>query len=382
MNPLARTARRFARRILAAVGLLAWTAAPLPAQPTLPALPAAAPAGAPIIVAAPLTLDECLQMAFTKQPALAAARSSLAAAQDGQQALGNLPVYARLLTPDLHIRQQQSSLGVGIASAALWQAEWETRYAVTRNYFSVLYVRLQQKLLHKVIGDLEKARRRVDELLKSGNPDVKVTTNDRDLLDVNIDILTARLAEANVGGEKALAALREAIGIGPDCPLVIAAGTLPPVVSGFDREALIKAALANRGEIATVTSAKQVTDLEVAAQDRHRHQLKVGTFAGGSDIHAQPIPQGVANGEYRPGAIGLEMPPMLVGRRGDRVAHASDLSQRRRGRRQDVQPGRAGGGCRVPEVAGGARSLQGVRRGAAEGANWHQTRGGASSRAT
>jgi outer membrane protein TolC len=68
--------------------------------------------------------------------------------------------------------------------------------------------------------------------------------------------------------------------------------------------------------------------LPSAAQDRNHFGLKVGTFAGAADIHAQPVPQGVANGEYRPGAIGPEMPPMLVGKHTDRVARASDLSQR------------------------------------------------------
>ena len=36
---------------------------------------------------------------------------------------------------------------VSIAQAALGQAEWEARYAVTRNYYSLLYVRTQQDLL-------------------------------------------------------------------------------------------------------------------------------------------------------------------------------------------------------------------------------------------
>lgn len=315
-------------RALATLFLIGWTVAPVSAQQTLPALVAPGHASAPVVASAPLTLDECIHLAFEKQPALVAARASLAAAEDGRHALDNLPIYAKCLARDLSIRQQQASLGVSIASAQLWQAEWEARYAVTRNYFSVLYVRIQQDLLRKVIGDIEKGRTRAGQLLKSGNPDVKVTTNDLDVLDINLAILRARLVEATVGGEKALAALREAIGIGPDCPLEIAPGTLPPVVTGFDRETLIKAAIANRGEIAQVTSAREVTDLEVAAQDRHRRGLQVGTFAGGSDIHAQPIPQGVSNGEYRPGAIGLEMPPMLVGKRCDRVTHASDLSQR------------------------------------------------------
>jgi outer membrane protein TolC len=315
------------RRIVTAACLLGWTGAPLAAQTVLPPAPAAQPA--PVAVAAgPLTLEGCLQLAFEKQPALAAARASLAAAEDGQQGLNNLPRFARIMAPDLCQRKQQAALGVGIASAQLWQAEWDTRYAVTRNYFSVIYVRTQQDLLNRVIRDLEKARKTAQKLLKSGDPDVKVTTSDLDLLDINLALLRARQAEAIVGGEKALAALREAIGIGPECPLEIAPGALPPVITVLDRDGLIKLALANRGEITQVTSAKQVTDLEVEAQQRHHFGLKVSTFASGADIHAQPVPPGRSNGEYVPAAIGPEMPPTLVGRHNDRVARASDLSQR------------------------------------------------------
>jgi outer membrane protein TolC len=309
------------RPFLAALLLAGAAAASLPAQQMLPALPVPTPA-------TPLTLEGCIQLAFEKQPALAAARASLAAAQDGQQALDNLPLYARALSRDLCIRKQQAALGVGISSAQLWQAEWEARYAVTRNYFSVLYVRLQQDLLRKVIADVEKGRKRAEELIKSGIPDVKITTNDLDLLAINLELLRARQVEATVGGQKALAALREAIGIGPECPLEIALGALPPVLASLDRQGLIKSALGNRGEVVQVTSARQVTELEIAAQDRNHFGLKVGTFAGAADIHAQPVPQGVANGEYRPGAIGPEMPPMLVGKHTDRVARATDLSQR------------------------------------------------------
>jgi outer membrane protein TolC len=303
---------------------------------TLVALAIAAPAlraqdkviaapGAPV-AAVPWTLDECIQVALVRQPALAAARASLAAAQESQQGLANLPLYARCLAKDLPERRQQACLGVTAATAALWQAEWDARYAVTRNYFSFVYARTQYDLLDGLIGKLEKGRKKAADVLKSGVPG-KVTKIDIELLAINIDLLRVRQVEAKVGVEKATAALREAIGLGAHDPLAIAPGALPAPLAGLDKDAVVHAALANRGEVTQASSALSVTELEITAQS-HKGGLKVNTFASGSDIHAQPIPQGVANGEYRPGAIGLEMPPMLVGKRNDRVARAAALSQR------------------------------------------------------
>jgi outer membrane protein TolC len=314
-----RAALRSGRHLLIALFVLAMSPAALPAQEKT---------GAPAAAPPPLTLDECLALTTNKQPALAAARASLAAAEDGRQALDNLPLFARALSRELPIRKEQACLGVTIANALLLQAEWEARYAVTRNFFSITYARMQLKLLTDVLEDLDKARKKTEKLLKAGNPDFKVTQLDLDLFDVNIDILKARQAEARVGVDRAFAALREAIGIGPDYPLDIVHAELPPRVASLDRAALIQLALSNRGEIVQANAARTVTALEVDAQASHLFGLKVDTFGRAADIHAQPIPQGQANGEYRPGAIGLEMPNTLVGKRGDRVARASDLSQR------------------------------------------------------
>ncbi len=314
-----RSPRRAAGLVLAAFLGLGMSAPVVPAQEIV------APPTT-IVTATPLTLDDLLQLGTDKQPALAAARASLAGAQDGQQGLNNLPIYARALTRDYQQRRQQACLGVTIAQASLWQAEWEARYAITRNYYSVLYVRLQQELLKDVIGKLETGRGKADKMLKAGEG--KITKIDIELLDLNIEFLKVKGIEARVGGQKALAALREALGVGPEYPLEVANGTLPAPVTTLDKDDLIRQAVANRGEIVQATSASRVTELEVAAQARKWFSLKVPTFASGSDIHATPIPQGVANGEYRPGAIGLEMPSMLVGKRDDRIAHAADLSQR------------------------------------------------------
>jgi outer membrane protein TolC len=291
------------------------TVVPGPTMPVVPAAPAA------------LTFDDCLQLAFQKQPALAAARATLASAEAGRRALDNLPFYAKCLARDLPVRKQQACYGVTIAQAALWQAEWETRYAVTRNYYTVIYIRTQLDLLDEVLAKLQKGRKTAADVLKGGEPG-KVTTIDLDIFDVNIELLKARGAEAKAGLPKAVAALREAVGVGPDYPLEVAGGTLPALVPALDRDQLVQLALANRGEVTQVTSANRVTELEIAAQASKHFSLNVPTFASGSDIHAQPIPQGVSNGEYRPGAIGLEMPPFLVGRKDDRVARAADLNQR------------------------------------------------------
>src|SRR5262249_40963848 len=165
------------------------------------------------------------------------------------------------------------------------------------------------------------------KLVKIGDPTYKVTTLDVDLLALHLKLLSSKEIEAEIGIRKAVAALREAVGVGPEFPLDVAEGSLPPLAKDFNKEALIAMALANRGEIVQATAAHEVTALEIDAQAKLRGPTG-RTFAGSSDVHAKPIPQGVANGEYRPGAIGLEMPASLAGRKADRIERAQDLNDR------------------------------------------------------
>src|SRR5579864_9155098 len=205
-----RFSRRAASLVLAALFGLGFGATTLRAQEQI----------APPAPPAPLALDDLLQLATEKQPALAAARASLAGAQDGQSGLQNLPFYAKALTRDYRQRVGQSCLGVTIAQAALWQAEWEARYAVTRNYYSVLYVRTQQTLLADVLRKLESGKKKAEAALKAGEG--KITKIDIDVLTINIDFLKVKGVEARVGEQRAIAAIREAIGVGPEYPLAIA----------------------------------------------------------------------------------------------------------------------------------------------------------------
>jgi outer membrane protein TolC len=280
----------------------------------------AAHAEAPERFAAPaaseLTLHDCLNLAFAQQPTLAAAQASLDAAEIGQGALKKM-ILARLIARDLPIRRQQASLGVTIASAGLLQAEWETRYAVTRNYYSFVYARQQERVVKSVLEKLDVARDKAKFFVDKGDPKTKVTQIDVDTLTVNIDFYKARQAEASVGIERALAALREAIGLSHDYPLAVVEQDLPPLEEVPGREELIELALSRRGEMMQASAAREVTALEVDAQGKS-FMPTMKTFGAASDVHARPIPQGVANTEYRPGAIGIEMPPFMVGRRRDR----------------------------------------------------------------
>lgn len=296
-----------------------------------------------------MSLDQCIALGYQHQPALDAARASLSAARSGQSALNRM-IIPRLFTPDYRIRLEQSCHGVNIAEAGLSQAEWETRYSITRNFYTVQFIRSQERVVGDVLNSLDIGYKRAKKLYESGEVDVRITKVDLETIQIQLGLVRGKKSQVDNGMQKALAALREAIGVGHDYPLEIAAVDLPAgyfvtkvavkdekgnvtekneyqQVFQLNKSELITAAIANRPELAQATLANRVTDLEIDAQRKIRGYKGI-TFGMGSDIHAKPIPQGIFNNEYRPGAIGLEMPPMLVGRMRDRAQRASDFNQR------------------------------------------------------
>ncbi len=286
--------------------------------------PVAAPA-APVTVPA-LDLQACLALGMQRQPALRAAQASLSAAITAQQALDNLKIG--FLSRDFAIRKEQACVGVTIASAGVAQAEWEARYAITRMYYTVQYARMQKIVVDELTGKLETSQEKAGKILEVGDPKSKITKIDVDILKLNIRFVRTKQVEADVGILRAIAGLREAIGLGCDEPFVVADQPLPELVPDLNREQLIAVGLAQRAELQQALGAKDLTSLEIAAQHRLLFKPLANTFAVAADIHAKPIPQGVANGEYRPGALGLEMPTHLAGKRNDRVQRAGDFDQR------------------------------------------------------
>ncbi len=271
-----------------------------------------------------LNLAECLHLALERQPRVAAQRASLAAAEDGKHALEALR-FPATLDPEIPVRRKQAALGVQAAAAGLDHAERETVYAVTRTYFTVLYARQQEQVARGVVERLTATHDAAQRALDAGARDVTSTDVSRSL--VYLRLAQTRRTQAAQGAKRALVALREAIGLGPDVTLDVPPGRLPTPAARPDRDAVVAAALARRGDVIQATVFAQVACLEVEAQGTTHHQ-RMQTFAAGSDIHSHPVPQGTHNAEYQPGAVPPEMPTLLAGSRAERVKHAEDLSAR------------------------------------------------------
>jgi outer membrane protein TolC len=80
--------------------------------------------------------------------------------------------------------------------------------------------------------------------------------------------------------------------------------------------------------VTLATIGADVTRLEACAQWAKRFNLRSDTFARGADIHARPIAPAERYPDYRPGAIGPDMPTQLVGKRETRKATAEVYATR------------------------------------------------------
>jgi len=269
-------------------------------------------------------LAECLALGIQNHPRIAAQRASLAAAEDGVQALDSLRVPS-LLVPDLPIRRHQASLGVTAAAAALEQAQRETAYAVTRTYFTVLYARDQERITRAVMDRLAATRDAAQKALDAGARDA--TAADVNRATVYLKLAETRHVQASQGVKRAVATLKEAMGLGSEASLAVRAGGLPKVDVQPSHDEIIAGALSRRAEIIRANIFAEVAGLEVEAQGTSHHSRK-DTFASGSDLHSTEVPQTEHNTQYRPGGVPPEMPARLVGSRAERVKHADSFHQR------------------------------------------------------
>lgn len=285
--------------------------------------PEAAPAPAPAGVV--LALDEARGLAQQRQPALAAARASLAVAEARCRAVEGIraPTF---LVRDLPARRQQSSLGIQVAAAGLHLAEINTDYGVQYSYLTYLFARSQQAVADDAVTNLKRLRGIVKSVLDDEGGKLRGDFNKRDLntIDTYIALAEGRREEAVKGQARALSALREALGMGCDGELALANSRLfdiktPPL----SREVVVSLALSRRPEITQANLGIEVTALEVCAQDKHSFNPRQQTFAAGSDLHANPLPAGSYDFDYKPGAIGPEMPVQIAGSRQARVEQAN-----------------------------------------------------------
>jgi outer membrane protein TolC len=290
------------------------------------------PGKPPIVVVVPADdLPGLRKLALEKQPSLAAYRASLSAANSKLNALDNLKL-AGVLRRDLPIRRAQADQGILAAEARLFKAEGDTLYAVTRTYLSVVYAQTQRKLAQDVLSNKDTGLAILRDLAKkiyAGEMPLRgdVKKWHVDQLESLVNVMQGRAEEAVQGVPRATAALREAIGLDRDCPLPGFPDKLPEAKATLTLEELLAHALKRRGEIGQVEAGVEATSLEIDAQ-RLSGGLQAETFASGSDLHAEPVPQGIADGEYRPGAVTVEMPTQLIGHRSARIDQAASLHER------------------------------------------------------
>ncbi len=319
------TSKRPAARLLAGLAapvFLTLTASghagePVPAQLPAAVSPAAVPA---------LNLQACRQIALERQPSLAAASAHLAAAVARAQAVDNLHGLTVLLARDIPVRRKQAALGVQIVEAAVARAESDTLYAVSFTYLSALYARQQEAVADEAVNNLKSLQEVIRQAVEDGTRK-DVTTRQVDQVGVYILVAKSRREEAVLGRERALSALHEALGVDLDYPLVLADTSLPEPKPAVEREQIIAAAVARRGEVAQAAIAAEVTCLEIDAQHASCRS-RANTFAAGSDIHVDPIPAGLYDDVYKPGALAPEMPVLLAGSKADRVEQARAYSSR------------------------------------------------------
>jgi outer membrane protein TolC len=323
--------RRIAARVLTGLALPCLVSIAMAEDPE----PLAQPAKAPVVVAPKDTLTELAafrQMALETQPALAAYRASASAAEAKEKSLDDLR-FAAIIRHDLPTRRKQAAQGVIASHAQLRKAEHETLYAVTRTYFSVLYARQQLALADRALESPDKVTslrylRQVADKINKDESRRDVRQWHVDQVDLLITTTAGRREEAAQGVLRAEAALREAIGLEADCPLTIDPNAkLPSPKPVLSKDVVVSLALQRRSEIVQSSVGFEVTSLEIDAQKRICGP-RGETFGAGSDIHADAVPQGIANGDYRPGAITIEMPTQLVGSRKNRIEQAEALQGR------------------------------------------------------
>lgn len=322
------TLRQMSARLFCA-GALALFAGQATAQVTAPP-PQPAPARMPGAESVQrYSLAEALSVGHQRHPMLAALRASMNAAMLKQRGLNEVKKTGGFLLPDIDQRSQQSDLGIQAAVAEYQQAEHEVTYAVVRCYYTVVFAREQTKVAKELVDQLETYLAQIRKIVNDKGGGVKGITKDTEQnLAIVLSMAKGKLIEAETGTDRARAVLRESLGLEPADRVDAADELLPDVNAPLRRESIIALAVSRRGEIMLSAIGADVTRLEVLAQQANKFSLRVATFANAGDIHARPIPPAQREPDYKPGAIGPEMPDKIVGKVHTRTAIAGQYAER------------------------------------------------------
>jgi outer membrane protein TolC len=282
-----------------------------------------------------LTLGECIGVALERQPALKAVQQSAAAIEAGERALRKFGTVTTIFSPDLEIRKQQAKRGLMATSAEYQKLHNEVVQDVTRLFYTAVYAKQQQELAENVVTRLDFLVEVGKNILKDAKLAAKELEgfNTLKLRMMEDGLLQAKTlqATAKVGEKKALAGLREVMGVDARTfPFRVKDTQLPVMKQNLPLTAnrVVELALERRPELVLAAAGVDAFRLEVYAQGRVPFKRVVPTLASGADIHAKEIPAPNRGTDYRPGAIIPEMPTQLVGSKYDRVCRAMAFAQR------------------------------------------------------
>jgi outer membrane protein TolC len=182
----------------------------------------------------------------------------------------------------------------------------------------------------KVVHDAAKT------LVDAGSKNV--FKDDVDRIATYMLLAEAKLGDARLGKARAMAALREAIGVCGDTPIELTGESLSRYYEAASKHiashggsvncrCAIDMALQHRPEVTQASLLADVTNLEIRAQSLSLHPYS-RTFAATADVHSKVLPATVINGEYRPGALAPDMPTYLAGSCSSRSCRATALADR------------------------------------------------------
>lgn len=282
-----------------------------------------------------MTLGECIAVALERQPSLKAVLESTAATEAGYRALTNFGTASTIISPDLEIRKQQAKRGLMATAAEYQKLHNEVVQDVTRLYYTAVYAGQQYQLADNVVV-------RIDFLVEVGRKLLEIEKDPTKLegfstlklLLMENGLLEAKKlqASAKLGRQKALAGLREVMGVdGRTFPFRLKDDEMPLMVQNvaLTKDRIVELALERRPELVLAAAGVDAFRLEVYAQGRVPFRRVVPTLASGKDIHSTEIPHSIRSStDYRPGAIIPEMPVQLVGSKFDRVCRAMAFAQR------------------------------------------------------
>jgi hypothetical protein len=201
-------------------------------------------------------------------------------------------------------------------------------------YYTAVYAKQQEAVAVGIIAPLRLYIRIARQLLDTEPDPTKLeglTQGKIDAMRMGLRKAIGQQLRAQIGRKQAMAALRQAMGVSEvSFQFQVKDSELPLMgqTKEITKELVVREALARRPELSLAAAGLDAFRLEVYAQAKIPFKRVVPTFASGSDLHSKDIPSAMRGKEYRPGGIGPELPPQLVGSKYDRVCRAMAFSQR------------------------------------------------------